>query len=144
MQVRRPCVSCLLQLERANVFNRITPVFAQRWHKQETQEFVSEKLEEIVTSRHRVAHRAEALTISRVQLSEWPEFLSTLAPVLDEDLEAHVRSILSRRRTIGQLAKLLLATDMGSDGVVCTTTSIGWAEGRVPSEQAVGFSADWS
>jgi hypothetical protein len=72
----------------------VRPAFDTRWAKAEAQNFVAEKLDEIVNSRHRVAHRADALSISRVQVGEWPRFLKTLADVLDGHLDAHVSELL--------------------------------------------------
>jgi hypothetical protein len=78
----------------SNIFERIRETFEQAWGRPESQEFAAAKLDEIVNSRHRVAHRADALSISRSQLAEWPHFLLVLAPLLDSELEAHVERVL--------------------------------------------------
>jgi hypothetical protein len=80
-----------------DVFGRIRPDFEAAWGRPESTDFVPSKLEEIVNSRHRVAHRADALSISRVQLGEWPRFLSTLAAVLDTALDQYVDDVINRR-----------------------------------------------
>jgi hypothetical protein len=78
-----------------DIFGRVRPGFDQLWPKPEATDFLPTKLDEIVNSRHRVAHRADALSISRVQLAEWPPFLSALAQVLDDELEAHVNGLIA-------------------------------------------------
>jgi hypothetical protein len=77
------------------IFNVVRPAFDALWPKTEASGFLRDKLDEIVNSRHRVAHRADALSISRVQLSEWPDFLKALARVLDAQLEQHVDALMA-------------------------------------------------
>jgi hypothetical protein len=79
----------------SDVFAVVRPAFDAAWPRPEATGFLRDKLDEIVNSRHRVAHRADALSISRVQLSEWPGFLKTLAQVLDAHLERHVSDLMS-------------------------------------------------
>jgi hypothetical protein len=78
-----------------DVFGRIRGSFEREWGRPESQGFAPAKLDEIVNSRHRVAHRADALSISRSQLAEWPRFLLVLAPLLDAEFESQVDSLLS-------------------------------------------------
>lgn len=78
-----------------DVFTRIRPAFEASWGRAEAETFIPDKLDEVVNSRHRVAHRADALNISRAQLAEWPRFLRVLATVMDADLERHVTSLLA-------------------------------------------------
>jgi len=78
-----------------NVFSAIRPAFDARWPKTEAQSVLADKLDEIVNSRHRVAHRADALNISRVQLAEWPSFLKTLADTLDVQLNDYVTQLIA-------------------------------------------------
>ena len=56
-------------------------------------DFVGDKLDEIVQRRHRVAHRADALAISRHDLKEGGRFLSLLAEVLDIEAGLHTRKL---------------------------------------------------
>ncbi len=80
-----------------DVFSRIKADFEMAWGRPESVDFAASKLEEIVNSRHRVAHRADALNISRNQLAEWPQFLSVLAEVLDNALEQYIDDIIHGR-----------------------------------------------
>ena len=79
----------------ANIFGQIRPAFEAAWGRPEAQEFVPVKLDAIVDSRHRVAHRADALSISRSQLAEWPGFLRILAGLLYHELGRHVDDLLA-------------------------------------------------
>lgn len=78
-----------------DVFSHIRDSFEASWGRPETHDFVPTKLDEIVNSRHRVAHRADALSISRNQLGEWPRFLTVLAPELDALLSKHVAGLIA-------------------------------------------------
>jgi RiboL-PSP-HEPN len=78
----------------SDVFVRIRTSFEASWGRAEAETFVPDKLDEVVNSRHRVAHRADALNISRAQLAEWPRFLRVLSETLDVELEQHVTSLL--------------------------------------------------
>lgn len=78
-----------------DVFGRIRVDFETRWGRPEAQNFVQSKLDEVVNSRHRVAHRADALNISRGQLSEWPRFLRILAGLVDCELELYISGLVA-------------------------------------------------
>jgi hypothetical protein len=78
-----------------DVFSAVRPAFDAVWPRTETQDFLADKLDEIVNSRHRVAHRADALSISRVQLAEWPRFLRALSQVLDAQLDAYIANVVA-------------------------------------------------
>jgi hypothetical protein len=77
-----------------DIFGRIRVGFEMEWGKAEAHDFLQSKLDEVVNSRHRVAHRADALNISRGQLSEWPRFLRVLARLLDRELELYVDGLI--------------------------------------------------
>jgi hypothetical protein len=74
--------------------------FDAMWETEESADFLSQKLDEIVNARHRVAHRADALQISRAQLSEWPRFLRALARVLDWLIEGYVLELIVAGTTV--------------------------------------------
>jgi hypothetical protein len=75
------------------VFESVRPAFEAEWPKPETADFLAAKLDEIVNSRHRVAHLADGLSISRAQLAEWPTFLSVLSGLLSTRLENHINAL---------------------------------------------------
>lgn len=54
--------------------------------------FVKDKLSEIVNRRHNAAHSADALSVSRGDLTEAVTFISHLAPILDTILTAQISS----------------------------------------------------
>ena len=81
-----------------NIFTVLHPRFESRWKHPVAANFPSDKLEEIVQRRHRVAHRADALTISRVDLKEAERFLRILAEVLDIELAGHIRRLCRESR----------------------------------------------
>lgn len=76
-----------------DILGVIRPHFETLWGGAVADSFIPDKLDEIVQRRHRVAHRAEALTISRAELLEGVRFLGVLGKVLDVELERHVRNV---------------------------------------------------
>lgn len=76
-----------------NVFSRLTPNFQDVWGPTSSR-YVSDKLDEIVQRRHLVAHSADAMTLTRGDLSEGVKFLRVLGSVLDQELAAHVMSMV--------------------------------------------------
>ncbi len=81
-----------------DLFNTIRPRFENKWKAPVMPDFLGDKLDEIVQRRHRVAHRADALTISRTDLRESERFLRILAEVLDIELGYHIRAICRKAR----------------------------------------------
>jgi hypothetical protein len=81
-----------------NILTTLKPRFESHWRQPVAAAFVGDKLDEIIQRRHRVAHRADALTISRSDLKEGERFLRTLATVLDIELAAHVRKVCRSAR----------------------------------------------
>jgi hypothetical protein len=77
-----------------DIFGKIHAAFLREWGKPEAATFISDKLEEIVSRRHRVAHTGVALDIGRSQLNESLKFLRVLAHHLDKQLRAHIDSLL--------------------------------------------------
>lgn len=90
-----------LQLDIVNLFSDIKSDFELNWGKPEAKTFVADKLNEIVGLRHKVAHTADTLTITRAQLRETLRFLSTLAAILDQKLHDHVAAILCSAKSNG-------------------------------------------
>ncbi len=89
-----------------DVFRVTRPAFDAAWSKPESSTFVSDKLDEIVARRHRVAHSADALSIVRGDLSEATRFLHALGGCLDTAMEAHVKSLVARgKRAASRAAK---------------------------------------
>lgn len=76
-----------------NIFDATRARFEQKWGVAVAVDFTRGKLDEIVQRRHRVAHRADALAISRVELREAERFLRVFAEVLDIETAAHVRRL---------------------------------------------------
>ena len=82
------------------VFTDTRSAFNAKWAKPESSSFVEDKLDEIVRTRHVVAHTAEALQIGRSDLSLWSRFLEALADVLDERLDAYAENVLKQIRPV--------------------------------------------
>lgn len=77
-----------------NVFSVARPRFEQLWGQPVADRFIQDKLDEVVDRRHRVAHRAEALSISRTDLRQSLKFLRVLATVLDSASGKHIKDII--------------------------------------------------
>jgi hypothetical protein len=77
----------------ANPFTHIRPRFDAKWRAPEAASFLEAKLDEIVQRRHRVAHSANALAISRSDLNTARRFLDLLAETIDEDFQRHIATL---------------------------------------------------
>lgn len=75
-------------------FDAIRPDFEARWGKPEAERFVRDKLDDIVSRRHSVAHKADALNLTRVDLTDALRFMNVLGEVLDGVLTRHVDGIV--------------------------------------------------
>jgi hypothetical protein len=73
-------------------FREVKANFDHVWGVPTATTFIADKLDEIVNSRHIVAHRAKVLNISRLELQEWLRFLKTLGLVCDQTLFAKIRT----------------------------------------------------
>lgn len=73
-----------------DVFTLLQNKFERKWRKPVAHTFIRDKLDEIVNRRHRVAHTAQALEITRGQLKESVRFLKILAELLDDEVRRHV------------------------------------------------------
>ena len=75
------------------VFAAVRPTFDALWPKPEAVNYLHEKLNEIVLRRNSVAHTADVLRISRVDLRDAVAFLDTLTPALDAEFERHIQGL---------------------------------------------------
>lgn len=81
-----------------NSMAQIRPVFDSLWGRPETQDFLSEKLDELIRKRNSIAHTATAMGTSRSDLLAYLRFLRHLATSVDQTLAKHITSTL--RETI--------------------------------------------
>jgi hypothetical protein len=89
--------SMLKDIDIKDIFNRIEPKFTLKWRRPISHTFLIDKLNEIVSRRHIVAHTASALSITRNQLKESIRFLKILAELIDNELKNKINQILSLR-----------------------------------------------
>jgi hypothetical protein len=75
-------------------FAKLRPAFNKEWARAEAQQFVHDKLDEIVSSRHKAAHAASVLSVSRADVADGIRFLKALAIAINELLVSFVASIL--------------------------------------------------
>lgn len=80
----------------ADALVQVRSAFDTGWGSPESSTFLADKLDEIVNTRHVVAHTANALAITRGNLVEWPRFLDVLADVLDERMDRYVCNVVAR------------------------------------------------
>ena len=74
-------------------FSALRTEFDTLWAKPEAQQFIHDKLDQIVNSRHNVAHAVNVLNISRADVGEGIRFLSALAQAIDGLLETYIQSL---------------------------------------------------
>lgn len=77
-----------------NIFNIIKNDFEAKWGQAVSVNFISDKLDEIVRTRHVVAHTADTLNITRKSQNEAIRFLKILAELLEKELEKHIKILL--------------------------------------------------
>lgn len=75
------------------IFNKIEEDFIIQWGQQITSTFISEKLDEIVGRRHKIAH-GQTLSIPRKDLWESIKFLRDLSFVLDNHLGSFITDLI--------------------------------------------------
>ena len=78
----------------SSIFEKVKNEFEHKWGQPVANLFIEGKLDEIVQRRHKVAHTADVLNITRADLKESIIFLKILANLLDIELKNHVRQIL--------------------------------------------------
>lgn len=88
----------LKTIDLPDIYQRLQPRFEKKWGQSVSKDFIGAKLDEIVQRRHRVAHRADALAISREELRESIKFLGALSVTLDIELGYHFRKICRTSR----------------------------------------------
>lgn len=76
----------------ADLFNTIKLPFEKRWNSPTNDRFIKDTLDSILDRRHLVAHKADALAISRRDLRDAVRFLRSLGETLDQVLRASVRT----------------------------------------------------
>ncbi|MER5292573.1 HEPN domain-containing protein [Streptomyces pharetrae] len=98
-----PDANCVKRMFKAvgisDVFQRCNGEFTKHWGRQEVSGFESQKLDSILDSRHQVAHTAQAMHISRPELSYNLRFIEVLTRVLHAELSQYVDGIIAGART---------------------------------------------
>ncbi|WP_259402014.1 HEPN domain-containing protein [Microbispora sp. H10670] len=79
----------------ADIFVKCNEEFLRMWGRQEVSGFESQKLDSILNSRHQVAHTAQAMHISRPELSYNLRFVEVLARVLHGALGQYIEEIIN-------------------------------------------------
>jgi hypothetical protein len=77
-----------------DIFLIIKPQFDIRWGIATSNTFIPDTLDSILDRRHKVAHTAKVMNVSRLDLQDSARFLRILADLCDEELYRHIRSIL--------------------------------------------------
>ena len=78
------------------IFNKIHNKFAVKWRNAIASTFIADKLDEIVNRRHIVAHTAETLNISRMDLNQYLKFITIISQLIDAELTSHIHNIQKR------------------------------------------------
>lgn len=76
-----------------DIFSEIKPAFESKWKYSVAHDFIKSKLDEIVRTRHVVAHTADTLNISRKSQNDSLKFLKILAELLEKNLQGHIKKI---------------------------------------------------
>lgn len=76
-----------------DIFAKIKPEFEAKWKSPVAHDFIKSKLDEIVRTRHVVAHTADTLNISRKSQNEAFKFLRILSELLEKELKNHIKDI---------------------------------------------------
>lgn len=76
-----------------DIFAQIKPKFEKKWGKSVAQVFIESKLDEIVKTRHVVAHTTDILRFSRRDENAYLKFLGILAILLDSELSRHIKTL---------------------------------------------------
>ncbi|WP_432026977.1 HEPN domain-containing protein [Streptomyces sp. 1222.5] len=94
-----PDSTCVKRMFKAvgisEVFQVCNGEFTKHWGRQEVSGFESQKLDSIMDSRHQVAHTAQAMHISRPELSYNLRFVEVLTRVLHAQLSQYVDGIIA-------------------------------------------------
>jgi len=76
-----------------DIFAQIKSDFEVKWKKPVAHDFIKSKLDEIVRTRHVVAHTADTLNISRKSQNESFRFIKILAELLEKELQKQIKEI---------------------------------------------------
>lgn len=77
----------------SNIFSLIKPDYEHELGQTVAETFISDKLNEIVSRRHIIAHTANALNISRTDLKSSLKHLIILSKLLDKQLNKHIKDL---------------------------------------------------
>lgn len=81
-----------------DIFTKIKPAFEVKWKSPVAHDFIKSKLDEIVRTRHVVAHTADTLNISRKSQNESLRFLKILAELLEKELHKYIKDIKKKAK----------------------------------------------
>lgn len=77
-----------------NIFDLIKSDFVSKWGQPISDNFIADKLDEIVRTRHVVAHTADTLHITRKTQNDSIRFIKILAEILQRNLDNHFKSLM--------------------------------------------------
>ena len=77
-----------------NILESIKDRFDRKWGKITAHTFVRDKLQEIVSRRHVVAHTADTLKIGRSDLKESIRFIRILVEMIEAELTTHIKTLM--------------------------------------------------
>lgn len=77
-----------------DIFMKIKSDFETKWRQVVSNNFIADKLDEIVRTRHVVAHTGDTLNISRKTQNDSMRFIKILAGLLEKEIEQHIKQIL--------------------------------------------------
>ncbi len=77
-----------------DIFGKVKSDFEKKWGQVVANDFIPSKLDEIVRSRHVVAHTADTLHITRKSQNEAFKFLKLLSELLEKELDKHIKQLL--------------------------------------------------
>lgn len=78
-----------------DIFVKIKNDFETKWGQAVSINFIADKLDEIVRTRHVVAHTADTLNISRKTQNDSIRFIKILAMLLEKEMEKHIKQIIA-------------------------------------------------
>jgi hypothetical protein len=74
-----------------DIFGKIKNAFEAKWGAPVADNFIKDKLNEIVRTRHVVAHTADSLNITRSSQNEAFKFIKIISELLEKELETHIK-----------------------------------------------------
>lgn len=76
-----------------DIFVKIKPSFEVKWKKPVAHDFIKSTLDNIVRTRHVVAHTTDTLNITRKYQNDSFRFLKIIAEILEKELQRHIKDI---------------------------------------------------